>query len=325
MGYALRARAQQPVRQPMVAVLSPDRAGPSTCDAGAVGFPVACLRDGLSALGHVEGRNITFEYRFSDGDFQKMTAMAAELVALRPDVLYTVGTQGADAAAKATVTIPIVVGLAGEPTLNRLAGNLARPMGNLTGFTTGSFGYETIEKCLQLLKELAPRTTRVAVIHHPDNKLIWPNIDVLAAAAGQLGIGLLNVGARDGSELPQAFATILAGGADAIYISPENMLGGSPEVRKQVSDWALGHRMPSASTFAHFTVDGGLVSLGPDFAAITRRSAFYVHRLLGGARPGDLPVERATIFKLSVNRKTAAALGLTIPKALLLRADEVIQ
>ena len=261
----------------------------------------------------------------NDAFGKRLPALAAELVALRPDVIYTLGSGGADAAAKATGTIQIVVGLAGEPTLFRLAGSLARPNGNLTGFTTGSFNYELLEKCFQLLKEAAPRLSRVAVIHNPDNKGYLSNLHALAPAASQLGITLLDIGIRDLAELPQAFAAILAGRADALYVSPENSLGGSPEFRKQVSAWAQSHRLPLSSTFAPFAADGALLSLGPDFAAIARRSATYVQRILAGAKPGDLPIERPTIFKFTLNRKAALAIGLTIPQALLLRADEVIE
>jgi putative tryptophan/tyrosine transport system substrate-binding protein len=317
--------AQQPNRLPTIGILLPDKSEPSNCDARVAGFPMACMRDGLRALGYVEGRNVAFEYRFAGDDYRRLPALATELVALRPDVIFTASTGGAEAAAKATSTIPIVVGNAGEPTLIRLAGNLARPMGNVTGFTAGSFGFELIEKSLQLLKELAPRTSRIAVIYNPDNKIYTGSLDMLAPAARQLDITLVNIEARGASELPQAFAAILASGADAIYLTPESTLGSALEVRKQIADWAKSHRMPTASTSSPFAADGGLVSLGPDFAAITRRSATYVHRILRGAKPAELPVERPTIFKLSVNRNTAKALGITIPQSLLLRADEVIE
>ena len=319
----LLTSAQQITRLPTVAILTPDRPAPSACDVGSVGIPVACMKDGFRALGYVEGRNIAFEVRYASDEYKRLPALAAELVALRPEVLFTASTGGADAAAKATNTIPIIA-MAGEPTLLRLAGNLARPTGNVTGFTVGSFGHELIEKCLQLLREAAPRTSRVAVIHNPDNIGYLARMDVLAPAASQLGITLLNVAVRDASELPRAFDSMLAGGADAVCITPESTLVGSPEVRKQLAEWAASHRLPTASAFASFAADGGLFSLGPDFLAIARRSATYVHRILGGAKPVDLPIERPTIFKLTVNRKTAAAIGVKLPQSLLLRADEVI-
>ena len=144
--------------------------------------------EGLRALGYVEGRNVAFEYRFANTDYKRLPALAAELVALRPDVVYTLSTAGADAAAKATTTIPIVVGPVGDETMNRLAGNLARPVGNVTGQTLG--GLEQNQKCLQLLKELAPRTSRVAVIHNPDNPISVRILGALGPAAAQLGVTL---------------------------------------------------------------------------------------------------------------------------------------
>ncbi len=244
-------------------------------------------------------------------------------MSLRPDVIFTFTTGGADAAAGATSTIPIVVGPASERTLERLAGNLARPVGNVTGFTLESLGQE--EKCLQLLKELAPRTSRVAVLVNPDNPNTRRDTDALRPAANQLGLTLVRVEARNDSDLPRAFAMIQASGADAIYMVNDAALAGTAEVRKQVIKWAMSGRLPVASSSSRVAPDGGLVSLGTDSSVLSRRAASYVHRILGGAKPGDLPVERPTTFKLSLNRKTAAALGLTIPQSLLQRADEVIQ
>ena len=314
--------AQQPARLPTVGILSDG--GATACGSGAIGYPVACMVEGLRALGHVEGRNVAFEYRYANGDYKHLPALAAELVALRPDVVYTLSTAGADAAAKATTTIPIVVGPAGEPTMSRLAGDLARPVGNVTGQTLGV--NELSQKCLQLLTQLAPRTSRVALIYNPANPaFVQGGLDLLGVAATQLGVTLVRIEARNASDLPQAFAAVAASGANAIYMFDESPLSGSSEVRKKVSEWALSRRLPVASANASFAADGALVSLGADVRAIARRAAFYVHRILGGAKPGDLPVERPMLFKLSVNRKTAAALGLTVPHGVLLRADEVIE
>ncbi len=314
---------QQPTRLPMVAILSDG--GPTACGSGNTGEAVACMVDGLRALGHVAGQNVTLEYRYARGDFTRMPALAAELVALRPDVLYTLTTPGADAAAGATATIPIVVGPAGQPTLMRLAGSLARPTGNVTGLTTSVDGADMSKKCLQLLKELAPRTARVAVLFNPG---VTPNValvDDLERAVGQLGIVLQRVEARNAADLRQAFAAIAGGRADAILMLTDGNLAGNSGVRRLVNDWAASQRMPVVALFSPFAADGALLTLATDLNAIARRAAFYVHRLLGGAKPGDLPIERPTVFKLSLNRKTAAALGITIPPSVLLRADEVLQ
>ncbi len=315
---------QQPARLPTVGILADG--GPVTCGSGQTGEPVACMVDELRVLGHIAGRNVTLVYRYAHGDYTRLPALAAELVALRPDVLYTLTTPGADAAATATATIPIVVGPAGEPTMIRLAGNLARPVGNVTGQTTsvGASG-EVGQKLLQLLKELAPRTSRVAVIFSPDFPVSGANLDLLRGAASPLGITLLKVEARNLADLGQAFAAIAAGRADAIYLSDASTLAGSSEVRKSVTEWALSRRMPVVAPFSAVAADGTLVTLGADPLTIARRAAFQVRRILGGAKPADLPVERPTVFKLTLNRKTTTALGLTIPQALLLRADKVIE
>ena len=229
----------------------------------------------------------------------------------------------ADAAAGATTTIPIVIGPVGEATLTRLAGNLARPSGNVTGTTLNTIGQD--EKCLQLLKELAPRIARVAVVFNPDNFDFRNYPSVLGSAAAQSRITLIGIEARSDSDLQQVFAAIAASGADAILLTADNRLTASDEVRQPIIEWASIHRLPVASPSFRVAAGGGLLSLSTDLQAPARRAAYYVHRILGGAKPADLPVERPTTFKLSVNRKNAIALGLTIPQSLLLRADEVIQ
>ncbi|HVS57241.1 MAG TPA: ABC transporter substrate-binding protein, partial [Casimicrobiaceae bacterium] len=256
-------------------------------------------------------------------DYKRLPALAAELVSLRPDVIYTYTGAGAEAAAKATTTIPIVAGPAGEEPLIRLAGNLARPTGNVTGATLDSI--EQDQKCLQLLKELAPRTSRVAILLDPDNPRWRGYPDVLSAAAAQLGVTLIRIDARGAVELPQAFTAIAASRVDAIFMVDDAALAGSGDVRKQVIEWALSRRLPIVSSSTRVAPEGGLVSMGTDISALARRAATYVDKILKGAKPADLPVERPSIFRLSVNLKTAKALGLTIPQSLLLRADEVIE
>ena len=314
---------QQPAQLPTVGILSPG--APTACDSGVLGYVAACMVDGLRALGDVGGRKVALETRYARGDLSRLPALAAELVALSPDVLYTYTTDGAEAAAKATATIPIVVGPAGEGAMTRLAGSLARPTGNVTGQTLEAGIDEQDKKCLQLLKEIAPRTSRVVLILNPDNPGFIRNQNRLDPAAAQLGLTLIRVEVRGAADLPEAFAAITAARADAIFMGDDAALAGSAEVRQQISARALVRRLPVASSSGRFAADGALLSLGTDIPAVARRAAFQVHRILGGAKPADLPVERPTVFKLTLNRKTAAALGLTIPQALLLRADEVIQ
>jgi putative tryptophan/tyrosine transport system substrate-binding protein len=317
------AWAQQPARLPLVGILSPGRQAGLVCPPGTQGGGTGCLLEGMRALGYVDGRNVTYVVRFADGAIDRLAPLAAELVALRPDVIYTYTTGGADAAAKATSSIPIVVGSAAERTMERLAGEFARPVGNVTGLTLTIDGHE--EKCLQLLKELAPRTSRVAYLANPDNPIYASNLARMFAPAKQLGITLTRIDARGADELAQAFAAIRASRSDAVFIPNDQALTGTTDVRQQIIQWALGQRLPVASSNGRVAADGGLVSLGTDGAAQGRRAAVYVQRILGGAKPGELPVERPTRYKLTLNRKTAAALGITIAPSMLMRADEVIQ
>jgi putative ABC transport system substrate-binding protein len=316
---------QQPSgRLQKIGILSPGKQSDVACLPNNQGGGVGCFVEGLRALGYADGRNVALEYRFAEGSTERLPALAAELVNLRPDVIYTYTTGGADAAAGATATIPVVVGPAGERTFERLAGNFARPVGNVTGLTLDIRGQD--QKCLELLKELAPRTSRVAVMANPDNPNFGSSyLDRLRPAAEKLSITLTSIAARNAAGLPQAFAAIRASGADAILIADDVALAGTSEVRKQIAEWALSRGLPVASSSSRVAADGGLVSLGTDNSELVRRAAFYVHRILGGAKPADLPVERPMTFKLSLNRKTAKALGLTIPQSLLLRADEVIE
>ena len=314
--------AQTPARLPTVGILSPNTAV-GACGSDQQGRTVCYFMDGLRALGYIEGRNVAFQSRFANEDYRRLPVLAKELVALRPDVIYTHTGLSADAAATATTTIPIVIGPAGEASLARLAGNLARPTGNVTGTALNTIGQD--EKCIQLLKELAPRTTRVAVLLNPNNFDFRGYPGVLEPAATHLGMTLVAIDVRNVSDLRHAFATIEAKGAEAILLTSDSALTASDEIRPRVIDWATIRRMPLASPSYRVAPGGGLLSLSTDIEAPARRAAFYVHRILQGARPADLPVELLTKFKLVVNRKTAVALGLAIPQSVLLRADEVIQ
>jgi putative ABC transport system substrate-binding protein len=316
------ARAQKPAELPTIGILSPN-SPVGACEHDRPWRTVCYFLDGLRALGYVEGRNVAFAYRFADGDYKRLPALAKELVALKPNVIYTHTGLSADAAAGATTTIPIVIGPAGEASLARLAGNLGRPTGNVTGIALNAI--EQDEKCLQLLKELAPRIIRVAVLINPDNFDYRGYPNVLGVAAAQAGVTLIGVQIGNVSDLRQAFATLAEGGADAILLTADPLLTASDEIRPKIIEWASSRRVPLASPSYRVAPGGGLLSLSTDIEAPAHRAAFYVHRILKGARPAELPVERPTTFKLVVNGKTAAILGLAIPQSVLLRADEVIQ
>lgn len=317
-----RAWAQKSGQRPTVGILSPN-SPVGACGTDQPYRTVCYFIAGMRALGYVDGRNVAFEYRFADENYKLLPALAKELVALRSDVIYTHTGLSADAAATATTTIPIVVGPAGESSLTRLAGNLARPTTNVTGTALNTIGQDA--KCLQLLKELAPRITRVAVLLNRNNFDYRDYPGVLGAAAAHSGITLSAIEIRNVSDLQQAFTIMEAKGAEAILLTADPLLTASDEIRTRVSDWAASHRLPLASPSYRVAPGGGLFSLSTDIEAPARRAAFYVHRILKGAKPADLPVELPMKFKLVVNRKTAVALGLTIPQAVLLRADEVIQ
>ncbi len=317
-----RAQPSGPsVQVPKVAILSPGRREDADCLSKKQGSNVGCFVDALRALGYGDGR-ITLEYRFAEGVGARLDALATELVGLKPDVIYTLTTPGAEAAARATGTIPIVVGPAAEGVFERLAGSFARPVGNVTGVTLNS--REQDEKCLQLLKELAPRIVRIAVMVNPDNPNYGSYVDLLRLPAARMGIALVRIDSRNIADLPRAFATILDSRADAILIPDDAALAGTSAVRKEIARFAVQRRLPVASSNTRVAEDGGLLSLGTDTSVLARRAAAYVHRILAGARPADLPVERPTIYRLSLNRKTAVAIGVTFSSGLLLRADEVI-
>jgi len=286
------------------------------------GSSLPCFVEAMRELGYVDGKSVSFEFRFAKDDYKKLPAFAAELVRLRPDVILTAGP-GATSAANATTTIPIIVGPGGEETLTRLAGNLAHPTGNVTGFTLLSVDQE--QKCLEFLKELAPRTSRVALLLNPDNPSDRDYPGILAPAAVKLSLTLIRIEARNVSDLSEAFGASTAAGANAIYIVDDPALAGTGPVRKQVSEWALRRGLPVVSPNARVASDGGLLSFGTDLNVLNRRAASYVDKVLKGVKPADLPVERPSVFNLTVNVKTARVLGLTIPQALLLRADELIQ
>jgi len=316
------AWAQPAATMPKVAILSTRASPTEACSATMQGSTLPCFLVAMAELGYVDGKNVSFEFRFAENDYKRLPALAAELVLLRPDVILTAGP-GAIAAANATTTIPIIAGPASEETLTRLAGNWAHPTRNVTGFTLNSAEQEI--KCLQLLRELAPRASRVALLLNPDNPGYGDTAARLAPAANQLRLTLIRIEARSGSDLPQAFAAIVASGADAIFITDDAALAGMGPVRKQVSAWALKQRLSVVSPNARVAADGGLLSFGTDLNALQRRAAGYVDKVLKGAKPADLPVERPSTFKLSLNVKTATTLGLTIRQSMLVRADEVIQ
>lgn len=275
----------------------------------------AAFRQELSRLGYVEGRNLTIEHRTADGHFDRLPALASELVRLNVDVIVAVVTQAALAAKGATSTIPIVMVAVGDPVDAKLVASLARPGGNVTG--TSSITADLLGKQLELLREMLPRVSRVAALWNPTNTVFQTlQLKEAKAAAAKLRIELPVVEAKAPEELDGAFRTIAALRPDALLVMGDPMFTTQAE---WIARLALERRLPTASGF--FSDAGILLSYGPDFTDLHRRAAVYVDRILKGARPADLPVERPTRFELVIDAKTAKALGIAIPPALAARAE----
>ena len=278
------------------------------------------FRQGLRDLGWIEGRNIKIEYRYAEGRIDRLPVLAADLVRLKVDLIVTSVTPDALAAKNATQVIPIVMAAAGDVTVTGLVASLARPGGNITGLS--QMNPELAGKRLELLREIVPNLTRVAVLWNPEDTisaLTWKEIQLPARGSG---IELHSLEVRSPSDIGKAFegATRVRAGALAIMPSPVFVTN-----LRRLADLAVRNRLPSIFHVPDFVVAGGLVAYGPNRSDLFRRAATYVDRILKGAKPGDLPVEQPTKFELTINMKTAKALGLPIPQSILLRADQVIE
>jgi putative ABC transport system substrate-binding protein len=276
---------------------------------------------GLRELGYVDGRNVSIEYRLAGGEFNRLPALAAELVRLDVDMIVAVVTQASLAAKAATKTIPVVMLGVSDPVASGLVVSLARPGGNITG--TSSQTAEVSGKSLELLKAVVPKLSRVAVLWNPANTIFQAQLlKATERAAGVLGLQIDKFGARNIDELDRAFVAISNARADALMVLGDPTLA----VHKmRIIDFAAKHRLPAVYAVKDHAEAGGLMTYGPDFADQFRRGAYYVDKILKGAKPADLPVERPTKFELVINLKTAGALGLTMPPTLIARADDVIE
>jgi putative ABC transport system substrate-binding protein len=318
---AISALAQEIDRLPKIAILSPTTLAHAQDESGI--STVNNMLRSLPELGYVDRDTVTLEFRFAEHKLERLPALAAELVAGQPDLLYTFSSGGARAASAATSTIPIVVAPVNETVMAGIVTDFARPPGNVTGLTLAS--QEQYEKCLQLLKEAAPGVTRVGLLLNPANPA-WQNYPAgLADASKTLGLTLVRMEARDLGEVEQAFDAATVEGVDGVFGFSDPSLVGTTAGIERIVGLIRQHDLPSVSEETDFARRGGLLSLGPDFVAIGRRAAEYIDRLLKGAKVAELPVERPAEFKLIVNLKTAQELGITIPPAILLRADEVIE
>jgi putative tryptophan/tyrosine transport system substrate-binding protein len=274
----------------------------------------------MRELGWAEGKNIAFEFRFAEYKAERLPELAVEIVRLNVDLIVAIATPGVQAARQATTTIPIVMHWVGDPVESGLVSSLARPGGNVTGMSL--FGLAVWTKSLELLKQAAPRISRVAVLRDPMNRaqhLIDPDLD---AAAKALGLVLQRIDVGTEADIDGALAATLRQHADAVLLYPLRV--DFPHLQR-IADFAITHRLPLSFPVRRLAAAGGLMSYGPSIMGQTRSAALYVDKILKGAKPADLPVEQPTTFELVINLKTAKALGLTIPPSLLQRADEVIQ
>jgi putative ABC transport system substrate-binding protein len=310
----LAADAQQTAKVPTLGWLSDGTlggSGPSLEEA---------FLHGLRDLGYVEGQTIAIERRDAERQFERLPELAAELVRRKVDVIVTMGVPGTRAAMQATTTIPIVIASAGDPVGTGLVASLARPGGNVTGLSV--MDPDLTGKHLQLLKEAAPKIARVAVLYNPTFPGTVLSLREAQAAGPVLGLAILPMEVRAPDAFDDAFATMLRLGADALLTFAD---GFTRVHQSRIFDFATKNRLPVMYGRREFVQDGGLLAYGPSYPHLFRRAAYYVDRILKGAKPADLPVEQPTKFELVINLKTAQELGLTIPPTLLFQADEVIR
>jgi len=279
------------------------------------------FRQGLRALGYIDTQNILLEYRWAYAQYERMADLVAELLRLQVDVLVIDSNRAGLAAKRATSTLPIVLATAGDPVGTGLVESLARLGGNITGMSL--MHAELGAKRLELLKDMVPTAARVAVLWNPDNpqaQLQWRELEV---AAPRLDVQLQAVEVRRATDLEHACATVAGWRADALLVIDDPTL--VPAHQTEIVDCAARHRLPTMTGLRSLVDEGGLMSYGASFPALFRRAATFVVKVLGGAKPSDLPVEQPTKFDLIINLKTAKALGITIPPSLLLLAEEVLQ
>jgi putative tryptophan/tyrosine transport system substrate-binding protein len=303
------AEAQQPTKLPRIGFLG-----------GGSPLRYEAFRQGLRELGYVEGKNIVFEQRSAEGRLDRLAAVATELVQLKVDVIITTGATVTRAAKQATATIPIVMLQDPDPVGNGFVASLARPGGNITGLS--SLIAEISGKRLELLKEIVPRLSRVAVLGNSTNVGNAQQLKETERAAGVFGMQLQSLDAVDARDVESAFAAARKLRADALVVLRGPLLNVE---RTNIIELAGKSRLPATYPQSRYVEEGGLMSYGVSVAALEQRAATYVDKILKGAKPADLPVEQPTTFELFINLKTAKQIGLAIPASVLARADRVIK
>jgi ABC-type uncharacterized transport system substrate-binding protein len=311
--WPLAAGAQQPGKVWRIGVLSANSPQYSSDNN-------AALVQGMHDLGYVEGKDFIIEARFADGDYARFPGLAAELLRLNVDILIAGPTRAVLALQEATRTIPIVIVATTDPVGNSIVASLARPGGNTTG-QAGS-NDDTAPKQLELLAAFVPTQSRIGVLGNPENPAYASVLKSAQEAARKAGLLLMTVEARNQQDIDNAFATFSKARVQAVMVAADPVFG---EHRQRLAQLALWHRLPTMSSQREFAAAGGLMSYGESQTDFYRRTAIFVHKLMRGAKPADLPVEQPTRFHLTINRKTADALGVTIPALLYVFAEEVIE
>ena len=305
------ARPQQPTKIYRIGILESVPAAQNAANLDA-------LRTGLRDLGYVEGRNLIIEYRSADGHAERFPGLASELARLKVDLIVTRGTPAARAAKNATGTIPVVMATMGDP--GAIVSSFARPGGNITGVTT--FSTELTAKRIELLKELVPNLSRVALLHNMGNPAALPEWEETQTAARSLGVGaeLLDVRSRD--DLSRAFELGARKHVDALVVGADGLI----QLQQQaILELVARNKLPAVYPSREFVEAGGLIAYAVNYPDLYRQFASFADKIFRGAKPADLPVEQPTKFELVINLKAARALGLAVPNSLLLRADDVIR
>jgi putative ABC transport system substrate-binding protein len=311
--WPLAARAQQPT-MPMIGFLFSQSADPFA-------DRLRAFRQGLKETGYVEGENLAIVYGSAEGQYDRLPALAGELVRRQVAVIVAAGEPSTLAAKAATTTIPIVFAVAEDPVRRGLIASLARPGGNLTGINF--FNAELVAKRLELLRELVPGASRVPVLVNPSNIASGERTEKeVEAAARAMGLQIQVLNASTGREIDTAFAALVRERADALFVGPDGFFNGR---RVQLATMAARHAVPITSATREIAEVGGLMSYGPNIADAWRQLGVYTGRVLKGAKPADLPVVQSSKFELIINAQTARMLDLIIPPMLLARADEVIE
>lgn len=307
----LRATAQPSGKVPRIGLLG-------VTSAADYALQVEAMRQGFRGLGYVEGQSIVIDYRWAEGQLDRLPALAAELIRLQPDVIVTSGA-GTRVLKQATTTIPIVMAVSADAVASGLIVGLSRPGGNITGST--SFGTEIAAKRLEMLKAAVPHLARVAILLNPNSGVPRATLEAMKSAATTLNVELIEVPARSPDEFDDAFALALSRRADGLIVVDDSMFVAN---MRRLGKLSAAKRLPGAGS-AEYAEGGGLLAYGVNFPELWGRAPLFVDKILKGSHPSTIPVERASKFALIINLKTAKALGLTIPQSLLLRADEVIR